>query len=374
MALGDRDDRTDVQGLRAVALAVGEGVKLADGQAFDEVVALVKELGRLATHSRHHVDADEGIGEERLDEFYLLPEQRRVVAAPHQLEHLVAARLQRNVEVRGKVPALRGQPPEQVVGQEVGLDASDAVTLNALHLVEGPTEVVECLARASSEVANIDSGQHDFLAALTDHLAGLFDELADVRIAASSARHRDGAVRAEVVAAVLHLEEMPCAVVGRAAGMESVDFLKARAHHLRFGLLGEVAEPGREVFALVLVAHDEVDALDRRGQFAGADLRIAARDDNESRRVLLDEFAYLLPALGRRLLRDGARVDDEQVGARMALSLPVRRVVGRVVRRPDALEAHLLQAERQRRTFGEVEPATQCAVCNRLVLVHICYI
>ena len=71
-------------------------------------------------------------------------EERLVVTAVHQLKHLVASALQRNMEVRHEGTAL-GTVGDEVIIAEIRLQTGDTVTLDAFHLVHRLHKVEEPL-------------------------------------------------------------------------------------------------------------------------------------------------------------------------------------------------------------------------------------
>ena len=212
----------DVESLRAGTLAVAEHVVLADRQRLHESKRLGKEFVCLAAHAHDDIHADEGVGDVCPDFLYLLPEEPRVVVSVHEAQHLVAAALERDVEVRHESPAI-GAEADDFFRQEVRFDAADAVALDAFHLVEGTKQVDEPLARRLSEVADVDACQHDFLASLACSLLSLPYERFDAPVAASSSGKGNGAVGAEVVAAVLHFKEEPSALPASTSRREIID-------------------------------------------------------------------------------------------------------------------------------------------------------
>ena len=200
---------------RARSLGIGEHVQLGDRQTLQELIALLEALGRLSPAPHHHVHADEGIGHLLLDEHHLVGEERLVVAAVHQLQHLIAATLQRDVEV-GHEGTAPGTISYQFIIAEIRLQTRDAVTPNALHLVQSLHQVEEILVGGLSEVADVHAGEHYFLATLSCSLLRLLHEGGDGGIARVAAGEGNRAIGAIIVAAVLHLQEVARAVATRA--------------------------------------------------------------------------------------------------------------------------------------------------------------
>ena len=211
-----RTDRVgDVESLGSRALAVAEDMELADVEVADERLRLVEERRRLAARAHDDIDTDEGVGHESVDPLDLVGEEARVVAAVHEAQHLVTAALQRDVEM-GHERSAGGAEREHLVGEQVGLDARDAVAVDALDAVESLDELEERLARRLAEVADVDARDDNLAATLLRHLARLCDERLDASVATASAGEGNGAVGAVVVATVLNFKEIARAVTARA--------------------------------------------------------------------------------------------------------------------------------------------------------------
>ena len=96
----------NTQGRCPWALGIWEHVQLRHVQPVEKCVCLLKTLRRLTSTAHHHVDSDERIRHQRLNPVDLVSKQLRIVVPVHQLQHCVAATLQRDMEVRHKRAAL----------------------------------------------------------------------------------------------------------------------------------------------------------------------------------------------------------------------------------------------------------------------------
>ena len=152
----------DAQGCGSGTFAVREYVQLGDVHGRKEAETLLEALLCLSTTTHHNVHADEGIGHAALNEFYLVSEKLLVITAMHQSEHLIAAALERNMEVGHKGTALCTEV-DKLVREQVWLHAADAITLNALHAVKGFHQVEEALAGGLAEVADVNASEHNLL-------------------------------------------------------------------------------------------------------------------------------------------------------------------------------------------------------------------
>ena len=142
----------------------------------------------------------------------------------HQPKNSVAATLQRNVEVRHEGPAL-GTIGNQLVTEQIGFQAADAIAADALYPIQGLDQVNETLAGCLAKVADVHTRQHNFLSAFSCSLFGLPYQRLNVRIAAEATGVWNGAIGAEIVAAVLYFQKVAGAVATRAAGRKRLDVL-----------------------------------------------------------------------------------------------------------------------------------------------------
>ena len=101
-----------------------------------------------------------------------MSEQCPVVPTVHQPQDLVAAALQRDMEMWHKRSAMGAIIDKRIV-EKVGFETTDAKTPDAFNLIERPNQVDKTLTSSSSEVAYIHSGKYNFLSALTGSLFGL---------------------------------------------------------------------------------------------------------------------------------------------------------------------------------------------------------
>ena len=172
----------DAQGCGSGTFAVREDMQLGDIHRRKEAETLLEAFLRLSTTAHHHVHTDEGIGHAVLYQLNLVSEKLLVITAMHESEHLVAAALERNVEVRHEGTALCTEA-DKLVREQIRLHAADAITLDALHAVKGFHQVEAALAGGLAEVANVNAREHYLLSALFSRLTRLADEGSDGGIA-----------------------------------------------------------------------------------------------------------------------------------------------------------------------------------------------
>ena len=165
--------------------------------------------------------------------------------------------------------------------------------------------------------AEVDARQHDFLESHGDELLRLAAHVLRQARLDGAARVRDDAVRAEILAAVFDLEEGARAL----RAVVERDVLEGlRLHDVRNRALDAVFLHGLldvidDVSALLRAEHD-AHALDG-ADLVRRDLRVAAADGHDGLRVLAMRAADDLAALAVAEARDGASIDDVDIGARL---------------------------------------------------------
>ena len=92
-------------------------MELADGKRLDKGISLIKKLACLASHTCHHINANERIGQGSSDKFNLMGKKFGVVTTTHQAQHLIGSCLQWDVEMRSEALALFCYPPDHLVGK-----------------------------------------------------------------------------------------------------------------------------------------------------------------------------------------------------------------------------------------------------------------
>ena len=292
----------NLQGSRARTLRIREDVKLGNRQTLQELIAFFKTLRSFAATAHHHIDTDKRIRHFLLDKIHLVGKERLVVTAVHQLEHLIASALQRNVEMRHKGTAL-GTILYEIIITEIRLQTRDAVTLDSFYLIHRLDKVDESLVGSLTEITDIHTGNDDFLTAFSSRLLTLSHKRLDARVARIASGKWNGAIGAIIIAAVLHLQEITGTVATRARRLEGLDFLRLHAIMLMKSrsiavlrsqssqsvflskfLRPCIAEILNQVRLLVSTQH-EVYTL-YLADILRFELRITARHDNECARIV----------------------------------------------------------------------------------------
>ena len=292
----------NLQGSRARTLRIREDVKLGNRQTLQELIAFFKTLRSFAATAHHHIDTDKRIRHFLLDKIHLVGKERLVVTAVHQLEHLIASALQRNVEMRHKGTAL-GTILYEIIIAEIRLQTRDAVTFDSFYLIHRLDKVDESLVGSLTEITDIHTGNDDFLTAFSSRLLTLSHKRLDARVARIASGKWNGAIGAIIIAAVLHLQEITGTVATRARRLEGLDFLGLHAIMLMKSrsiavlrsqssqsvflskfLRPCIAEILNQVRLLVSTQH-EVYTL-YLADILRFELRITARHDNECARIV----------------------------------------------------------------------------------------
>ena len=99
-----RDDIGDAQGHCAGTLTIGEDMQVLHVKALDKTVTVLKQFGRLATGTHHHVNTDKTVGHQLAATVHLVGKQLAVIVATHKFQNGVTTALQRNVEMGHESP------------------------------------------------------------------------------------------------------------------------------------------------------------------------------------------------------------------------------------------------------------------------------
>ena len=190
-----------------------------------EFVRLLETFGRLTSAAHHDVNTNKGIGHHRLDAMYFVGKQLAVVMAVHQLQHRIAAALQRNMVMRHE-GTTRCAVINEFVTQQVGLQRTDTIALNTLNSVQGLHQVHKAFACCLAKVTDVHACQHYFLAALACSLFSLCHQRGYRRITTEATSVRNRTIGAEIITAVLNLQEVARTIAARTAGRKGFDILR----------------------------------------------------------------------------------------------------------------------------------------------------
>ena len=265
-----------------------------------------------------------------------LGEGPRVVGAPHARKRGVTARLQRQVQVGADLPAQLRHGGHDIGGHLGRLDARRAdLHAGACGLGDEAKQVAEAdrgaVGRGGVEVAvapEVDAGKDDLARPLGDDRADLVGDLSGIHRAARAPRAPYYAVRAAVVASVLHLDS-PAQTL-QADGLGG----GRRGIAVRRRLPGARGRPGRPMASRAPARARAGSpgprprrrpcrsrrARDRRATRAPRGKRFAAQPRREHARVpgQAEQVADGLARLGLRLAGDRAGVHEHDVPPRPA--------------------------------------------------------
>ena len=182
-------------------------MELGNRQTLQELITFLKTLWSFTATAHHYVYTDEGIRHLLLDEIHLMGKERLVITAMHQLQHLIASALQRNMEVRHEGTTLCAIGNEIII-TKIRFQTGDAKTLDTLHLVHRLHKIQESLMGSLTEITDVHTGDDNLLTSLSCSLLTLSHQRLDARITGISTGERNGTIGAVIVAAILYLQEI----------------------------------------------------------------------------------------------------------------------------------------------------------------------
>ena len=226
----------------------------------NKFLRIFKNFVSFPSHTRNQVHPDKRIGNLTADFGNLVGKQLAVVMTAHQLEHGVAARLQRNMEMRHKALRPRNERND-FIGQQVGFNRRNAVAFNAFHLIESLYQIKESFIGSLTEVTDIDAGNHDFLTAFGCRSACLLHKVGNTAATATATCPGNSTIAAIVVAAVLHFQEITGTVAPRAGRDKPLHVLQRRNLHHRLAF-GKPAVEIVDNLLFLVIAHHNVNTVD----------------------------------------------------------------------------------------------------------------
>ena len=184
-----------------------------------------------------------------------------------------------------------------------------------MHIVQGADQIKETFvaqAVLQTEIADVHARQHDFLHAGFGNPVRGFDNIGDAVAAAVAPCQRNRAKTARIIAAVLHLQKGACPVVLRKRTVIILGFPDVgMMHHWRGFSLKTVQQIQQAEF--FGGSQHRIHARNP-GDFLRLQLRVAAHNRHVGIRRNLAGLAHDFLALPVRILRDGTRVDDKNIG------------------------------------------------------------
>ena len=173
------------------------------------------------------------------------------------------------------------------------------------------------LTCAATEITYVHATQDQFFRSAVEGLLSLEHKRSDRGVATLTARQRDGAIGAEIIATVLHLDETAGAVILAVRPVEIVHLADGRKRYFRDI---EISRPRDLEFLdellqveFLILSEDVIDTFYMR-YLVGFELGIAARDNEDGVGVLTSYTMDHLPVLMVGGVCDGAGIDDAYVG------------------------------------------------------------
>ena len=276
----------------------------------------------------------------------------RVVAAAHQLQHFVAAALKRYVEM-GHESTRMYTKVNDLIGQQIRLNAGNAIAFDALHTIQGTQQVNKGFARGATKVARVDPRDDNFLASLRRHLLRLLHQRCDGTVARTPPGNGDGAIGAVIVASVLHFKEIARAVAPGARRHECADVIRRHADGFVAGIptgqrpfLRQTLLDILPDFSLLFHTQHEVHSFKGRNLFC-FELCVTAHHHHKGSRVFPCEAVDGLATLVIGHIRYRAGIDNADIGL-----LPPG----------SSLHPFAFQQIAQRRGLGKIQFAAQCLI------------
>ena len=175
---------------------------------------------------------------------------------------------------------------DEFVAQQIGFQTADAIAANTLYLVECLHQINELLACGLSEITDIHTRQHNLFTALERCLLSLSHQRRYAGIATEPTGIGNGAVGAEIVTTILHLQEIARAIASRTTGCKTTDVLRLLRHigSCCTAMDKSIGEKLNEVCLLVGSQH-QIDTL-YLAHLLRLQLGIASRHHHKSTRML----------------------------------------------------------------------------------------
>ena len=271
-----------------------------------EVATFLEGLFGLAGETHDDVGGEVEVGAESLDALAHLAELVGGVMPVHAFQGVIGAALQADVHVWRDFFVL--EQSQKTVAELVRLNGRNAHAEVAVDF----QDVFHKLLKIGVFVLvspHVYACQHDFLEAVGKHFAHIIIDVFGGTTRCPAAHHRDDAVGAEVVAAVVYFDE--------AARVESVEggSVAEQVAVVAFGVAVAVAEmlvDDVEHGRFVLVV-DDIVRQTRLQKFLLPMVHHAARDGNQRFGMLPPDLVDGLSAFLVARVGDGAGVHDEDV-------------------------------------------------------------
>lgn len=212
---------------------------------------------------------------------------------------------------------------DDFIREQIGLNAADAVACDSGQCIQRADEIEKRLSVRGAEVADVHTGEHDFLCSGVNRFFRLVDRGIHIGTARASARQWNGAEGAEIIAAVLYFQKRARAIAGAERRDERLDILDFTGEHFAGRLIGAA----HVLHQIKFLSGAEYDVYAfNGGDFLRFQLRIATNNRYIHIGIVANGPADNVPALLIRLIRHAAGIDHKHVGVGVNIHTAVTRV------------------------------------------------
>ena len=295
-----------------------EGVDVAETDFTGKVATFLEGLFRFAREAHNDVGGEVEVGTEGFDALAHVAELVGGVMPVHAFQGVVGTALQADVHVRREFFML--EQSQKTVAELVRLDGGNAHAEVAVDVQNVFYKLLE-ISTLKLVSSHVYTRQHDFLEVVGKHFAHIIIDVFGGTARRPSAHHRDDAIGAEVVAAVVYLDE-----AARVEGVEG-GAVAEQVAVVAFGVAVAVAEmfvDDVEQGRFVLVVDDIIHHA-RLQKFLFPVVHHAARDGNQRFGMTAPDLPNGLPAFLVARVGDGAGVHDEDVRRAVAIGNLISR-------------------------------------------------
>ena len=282
------------QRLSTGTFRITEHMKLSHLKPFDKTICIFKIQFCLPPGSHNHIHTDKSIGHHFFYLANLRSEQCRIITTAHQLQHIVTATLQRNMEMRHKSTRTRNIF-NNLIRQQIGLDGRDTITFYTLHFIQFLHQIKKCFACRLSEIPDIHSGNNYFLSAFPGCPASLRHYVLNPSVTAASTGKRNRTIRAKIVTTILHLQEITGTVTPRTRRRKTANIFGSRRNGFSLLMLLQISKVIHQL-PFLLRTENKVYPFNIRYLFR-LQLSITSGDNNKGTRMLFSQPMDGLPAL-----------------------------------------------------------------------------
>src|SRR5574344_1918782 len=183
-------------------------MQLGDIQVVKELICILKIFRRLSPTTDHDIHTNKSIRYGCLDMMYLLCKESSIIMTVHQFKYRITTTLKRNMKMRHESTTMTAII-YQFITEQIRLQTANPITMDTLYSIQGSYKIFKAFSCGPSEITDVHSCEDDFLSTLSGCLRSLSHEGGYSRITTETTCIRNGAIGAEIIAAILYLEEVP---------------------------------------------------------------------------------------------------------------------------------------------------------------------